>query len=1082
MEIPTYLSSPIPLPPRTQALNSPTFTLPPLNGTLTPPELYDFHLQYSPNHPLFVYTKSGSTYTILWSKAVRSAHRAGRIVQSRLDEGKAKPPSCRPIVSILALSDSITYSTTLMGIIRAGYTVFPISPRNSAAAVAHLLSAKNVTHMLVGEEKSMQSLAKTALELMKLSMTEIPKTSLMPLFEDIYIDEADMIFQPLPPSRPDLNELAVILHSSGSTSFPKPIPWTHRSFLQFAVAPFYGKDDLTGMRMSVHALSAFHAMGILAGSWQFSCGLTLTAFEPVSPAVTPTPESVIQSAKHTESEIVQCVPSFAEAWALSSDHVVYLKTLRCLLMGGGSLNKEVGDSLVKLGVPICIGYGSTETGLITVIKSGVRLDWEYFEMTSQVNVEFDVDNRGLAEAILAPGPRHAPSVFNAKRADNDVYATGDLLLPHPEKPGYWKYYGRTDDQIVHNTGEKTNPVPLEKILDQDPLVISSIMFGQGRFNAGVLVDPIAEQRFDPVDATLLEEFRNKIWPTVQRINTHAPQHSRLFKEMVLVSSPSKPFAYTAKGTPRRQAILNDYKSEIEALYATIDETAQLQVPLPANWSNSNALEFVRAIVSNVMNQDVGDDDDFFQHGCDSLQATWIRNILLQAMRSSTQSNTRLVPMNVIYENPTISALAAFVSRFVLHADQVDHPSQVSKVQEMLSMVEMYSQGFPQHSPSIVTPSKDVVMITGTTGALGAALLAEIVASDDVDRVFAVNRKSSSGAMIADRQMTALKRQGLDPAIAYSPKVVLLEADLSASNLGLLPDIYEPIRLSVTHIIHVAWHVDFNVALRSFEPQVKGVRNLIDLALASPQATPPRLLYTSSIGVLNRYRGPLPVKEGPVGPESAVGTGYSESKWVSERLLELAFANTALNPIVIRVGQICGGPNGFWNEKEWLPSLIRSSIQIKCLPYSDQKISWIPLAIAAKAITEMRLSSAHFIHLTHPHPVLWSDIFGALCGLLAIPIVPYSVWLSRLEASGKATATTSAKAPIDAFQKNPALHLIEFFRCDVMGLASARGIPPVSLDEAQKASETLRGDKLVQLGIGDVKRWVDYWRSTGFILQ
>ena|ERR1700733_8241071 len=86
--------------------------------------------------------------------------------------------------------------------------------------------------------------------------------------------------------------------------------------------------------------------------------------------------------------------------------------------------------------------------------------------------------------------------------------------------------------------------------------------------------------------------------------------------MVLVASPSKPFTYTAKGTPRRQAILNDYKTEIEALYATVDETAQPQVPLPANWSNSNALEFVRATVSNVMNQDVEDEDDFFQHGCD----------------------------------------------------------------------------------------------------------------------------------------------------------------------------------------------------------------------------------------------------------------------------------------------------------------------------------------------------------------------------------------------------------------------------------------------------------------------------------
>ena len=177
---------------------------------------------------------------------------------------------------------------------------------------------------------------------------------------------------------------------------------------------------------------------------------------------------------------------------------------------------------------------------------------------------------------------------------------------------------------------------------------------------------------------------------------------------------------------------------------------------------------------------------------DSLQATWIRNTLLQAMRSSTQSNTRLVPMNVIYENPTISALATFASRFVLHADQADHPSQVSKVHEMLSMVETHSQGFPQYSPSTVTPSKDVVMITGTTGALGAALLAEIVASDSVDRVFAVNRKSSSGALIVERQTTALKRQGLDSGIAHSPKVVLLEADVSVSNLGLLPDIFESV--------------------------------------------------------------------------------------------------------------------------------------------------------------------------------------------------------------------------------------------------------------------------------------------------
>jgi hypothetical protein len=52
---------------------------------------------------------------------------------------------------------------------------------------------------------------------------------------------------------------------------------------------------------------------------------------------------------------------------------------------------------------------------------------------------------------------------------------------------------------------------LEKILEQDMLIVSSIMFGQGRFNAGVLIDPVTGQGFDPLDETLLEAFRNKIW-------------------------------------------------------------------------------------------------------------------------------------------------------------------------------------------------------------------------------------------------------------------------------------------------------------------------------------------------------------------------------------------------------------------------------------------------------------------------------------------------------------------------------------------------------------------------------------------
>ena len=47
-----------------------------------------------------------------------------------------------------------------------------------------------------------------------------------------------------------------------------------------------------------------------------------------------------------------------------------------------------------------------------------------------------------------------PNVTNTKVDGIDAYATSDLVTPHPTKKGLYKIVGRTDDQIMHSTGEK----------------------------------------------------------------------------------------------------------------------------------------------------------------------------------------------------------------------------------------------------------------------------------------------------------------------------------------------------------------------------------------------------------------------------------------------------------------------------------------------------------------------------------------------------------------------------------------------------------------------------------------------------
>lgn len=71
------------------------------------------------------------------------------------------------------------------------------------------------------------------------------------------------------------------------------------------------------------------------------------------------------------------------------------------------------------------------------------------------------------------------------------------------------------------------------------------------------------------------------------------------------------------------------------------------------------------------------------------------------------------------------------------------------------------------------------------------------------------------------------------------------------------------------------------------------------------------------------------------PESALTNGYTQSKWVIERVLLVAQEYTRLRGVSVRVGQIAGGASGAWNKSEWFPSLLKSSQYVGCLPMLDK---------------------------------------------------------------------------------------------------------------------------------------------------
>jgi hypothetical protein len=92
---------PIPPLPKTQALKSKTFCPPPLDGSLTLTEIYDWHYKHSKDHPLYVYSPDGiKSRSISWGEGVAAIYRGTRILRDRVRGRNSGNKT--PVVAVLA--------------------------------------------------------------------------------------------------------------------------------------------------------------------------------------------------------------------------------------------------------------------------------------------------------------------------------------------------------------------------------------------------------------------------------------------------------------------------------------------------------------------------------------------------------------------------------------------------------------------------------------------------------------------------------------------------------------------------------------------------------------------------------------------------------------------------------------------------------------------------------------------------------------------------------------------------------------------------------------------------------------------
>ncbi|KAL4900128.1 hypothetical protein BDW74DRAFT_183082 [Aspergillus multicolor] len=979
--------------------------------------------------------------------------------------------------------NDVRYPALVLATVKAGYSLFCTSPRNSPAAHKSLIQRLKSTKMLATESRPPAVTA--IIEDNDLTGYNVP--SVEELIGTVHPD-----FEWGKTYEEAAKETLVILHTSGSTGIPKPIYWTHdlvnkhmKMGLLETPAGSENMDDWTRGKRLFSVMPPFHAAGLaILLYWGLPLGLTVVC--PTSVGL-PSPSALVKVTKKTTINAAFVPPSLLRDLSRSPEDLDYLSQhLDHIMYAGGDLPQPVGDKIASK-VRLVNRYGASEQGLpVQLFTPGYRdplKDWRYVQFHPNLGIEFRHVAAEEHEMVIVRKPEtEAHAVPFTIFPDEQEYHTKDLWMRHPDSRNkdLWRYSARLDDVIVFLNGEKTNPTSMEHhVMAANADVSGAVVAGAQRFQASLLI----ELAGNPVlDASQRAKWIEKIWPSVEAANAQSPAHARVDKAHIMFISPDKPMLRAGKGTIQRAATLAAYAEELDALYADADKVAaqsDSQVSGPGRTNDAQAIaDFIREVLVSVTGWkegQLGDKDNFFHLGLDSLQA-------LTATRSFTQGlDFPDFTVNMIYLHPTVSELTQAVIR---HQQEGSSPEAQAKaqLQERDAMLTDFLNRLHADKPA----EKHTVVLTGSTGTLGTYILHTLLQNSAITHVYCLNRSDNSISSM--RQKSALYH--LDIPLEDSSRVTFWKADLTRPDFGLVPESLKTLHAETTLIIHNAWAVNFNLSLSSFEPQLQGVVNLLNLASSSAHSA--KTFFISSISsVMGHSSAEKTVSERIISTTSPTPNGYATSKYLAEHILAHAAKRDTrkLRTAFARVGQIAGAANapGLWNKSEWFPSLVRSSLQVGAVPDTVgptlDRVDWVPVDLLAGVLVEVALTDGKEgeVQVFHPHnlsPVPFTEISPVLASTLAtyagksepLPIVPLEEWIQRVRDD-----IDRANGPDGdlqaALEKNPAAKLVAFFE----GLAAAANAQPDDVLETThtaEVSEKLRAVPGVKAEW--IKKWIGEW--------
>ena len=338
---------------------------------------------------------------------------------------------------------------------------------------------------------------------------------------------------------------------------------------------------------------------------------------------------------------------------------------------------------------------------------------------------------------------------------------------------------------------------------------------------------------------------------------------------------------------------------------------------------------------------------------------------------------------------------------------VDHAVSVTD----LSAEVVLESGIQPESPPRTATEPASIFLTGGTGFLGAFLLSGLLRHTQAQvHCLVRSREAGEGKERIKRVLSfySLWDEGL------ASRILPVPGDLSESLFDLSRERFRELAGRVDVIYHCGALVNWVYPYETLKPtNVLGTQEVLRLA-GRVRAKPVHFVSTLGVFPLLGNAGSEAVREGdPLDHGGALFSGYTQSKWVAEKLVEIA-RERGLPASVYRPALVTGsGSTGAWNTDDFTCRVIKSWIELGIAPEVEATMNMVPADYVGEAIVHLSLqedSLGKNFHLANPRPVTPKEL-AAWIRAFGYPLqkIPYRAWRTAL--TGPANGSFHPLAPL-----------------------------------------------------------------------